>query len=320
MKTILLACFIFLNVQAHEKPKQLTKKIINYEKKDFKFNYLDYCDACGCSANGGSMGFGSVVSANFFGVRYINQNYETNDGLYTNSHWLKEKFNTYQLWSKIPINKKIQLSTLIPYHAHRKEVATGQNSIKGLGDITVMGFYTLWNKKKDSIGLSQTIQVGAGLKMPTGTFDETTAGTVNPSFQLGTGSWDYLFSTEYVIKKHGFGWSNLLNYVVKSSNANAYRFGNQLNYNSTCYYLFEKDKMIIAPQIGLAGEVYASNYKHQEKIRNTSGDVLFTKFGAEIAYKEFSVGAFFQTPLYQHLMSDLVKAKSRLSISFNYKL
>lgn len=320
MKTILLACFVFLNVQAHEKPKQLTKTTIKYEKKDYKFSYLDYCDACGCSANGGSMGFGSVVSANFVGVRYINQNYKTNDGLYTNSPWLKENFNTYQIWSKIPVNKKIQLSTLIPYQAHTKETTTGQNTIKGLGDITLMGFYTVLNKKKDSIGLSQTIQVGAGLKMPTGTFDETTSGAVNPSFQLGTGSWDCLFSTEYVIKKHAFGWSNLLNYIVKSTNTNAYRFGNQLNYNSTCYYLFEKNKIIIAPQIGIAGEIYGSNYKHQEKIRNTNGTIVFTKFGTEIAYKTFSFGAFFQTPLQQHLMSDLVIAKNRFSISVNYKL
>ncbi len=31
------------------------------------------CDACGCSASGGSMGFASMLNTNFIGIRYFNQ-------------------------------------------------------------------------------------------------------------------------------------------------------------------------------------------------------------------------------------------------------
>jgi hypothetical protein len=33
------------------------------------------CDACGCSASGGSMGFSSMLNSNFIGIRYFNQSY-----------------------------------------------------------------------------------------------------------------------------------------------------------------------------------------------------------------------------------------------------
>ena len=42
------------------------------------------CDACGCSASGGSMGFASILNPNFIGVRYFNQSYKSTDGLYSN--------------------------------------------------------------------------------------------------------------------------------------------------------------------------------------------------------------------------------------------
>ena len=45
------------------------------------------CDACGCSASGGSMGFASMLNTNFVGIRYFNQSYKSTDGLYTNSPW-----------------------------------------------------------------------------------------------------------------------------------------------------------------------------------------------------------------------------------------
>ena len=72
----------------------------------------DDCDACGCSANGGSMGFSSVFSNNFVGVRYFNQAYRSKDGIFNNSPWVQEHFNTIQFWARIPVTEKIQVSAL----------------------------------------------------------------------------------------------------------------------------------------------------------------------------------------------------------------
>lgn len=279
------------------------------------------CDACGCSASGGSMGFASMLNSNFIGIRYFNQHYKSSDGLYSNSPWYSESFNTVQVWARIPVYKNVQVSVLLPYHFHSRETATENQDIKGIGDITVLAMYRLYQTHKDSTFLVHTLQVGGGVKAPTGKFDETNAGNVNPSFQVGTGSWDYILATEYIIKRKRFGLNTMLNYVYKTENDKQYRFGNQFNYSGTFFYLYENKKNFsIAPQLGFAGEVYGSNQQYSEVVRKTSGDIFFGKFGVEVGKKNFSMGANAMLPINQNLSNGRVEANYRWSVNLNYNL
>jgi hypothetical protein len=288
------------------------------------YNYvlpaMEKCDACGCSASGGSMGFASMLNSNFIGIRYFNQHYKSSDGLYSNSPWYSESFNTVQVWARIPVYKNVQISALLPYHFHSRETATGNQDIKGIGDITVLAMYRLYQTHKDSTFLVHTLQVGGGVKAPTGKFDQTNAGNVNPSFQVGTGSWDYLLATEYILKRKRFGLNTMLNYVIKTENNKQYRFGNQFNYSTTFFYVYDKKKFSLAPQIGLAGEVYGSNHQYSEVVRKTSGDLFFGKLGVEMGKKKFSCGANVMLPINQNLASGRVVANYRWSVNLNYAL
>ncbi len=278
------------------------------------------CDACGCSASGGSMGFASMLNSNFIGIRYFNQHYKSSDGLYSNSPWYSESFNTVQVWARIPVYKNIQISALLPYHFHSRETATGNQEINGIGDITVLAMYRLYQTHKDSTLLVHTLQVGGGVKAPTGKFDQANAGNVNPSFQVGTGSWDYLLATEYIVKRKRFGLNTMLNYVFKTENDKQYRFGNQFNYSSTFFYVYDKKKFSVAPQVGIAGEVYGSNHQYSEVVRKTSGDIFFGKLGVEMGKKKFSCGANVMLPINQNLASGRVEANYRWSVNLNYAL
>ncbi|MBL7885815.1 MAG: transporter [Flavobacterium sp.] len=290
----------------------------------FKKYYLlldeDDCDACGCSASGGSMGFASMLNTNFVGVRYFNQNYQSTDGLYSNSSWYEENFNTVQIWARIPVVKNVQISVLVPYHFHSRQTENGEQKISGIGDITALAMYRLYQTHKDSTYLVHTLQIGAGIKAPTGKFNETNSGNVNPSYQVGTGSWDYLVATEYVIKRKKLGFNAMLNYVFKTQNQKFYRFGDQFNYAGTLFYLYEKNAFSIAPQIGFAGEVYENNEQHKQIVRDTAGDILFGKFGFEVGKNKFSFGANVMLPINQNLTGGRVEANYRWSINLNYSL
>jgi len=280
----------------------------------------DDCDACGCSASGGSMGFASMLNTNFVGIRYFNQSYKSTSGLYSNSPWYDENFNTIQLWARIPIVKKVQISALVPYHFHNRESATGNQNISGIGDITVLGMYQLYQTLKDSTVFVHTLQAGGGIKVPTGKFDEANNGSFNPSYQVGTGSWDYLLATEYIIRRKQFGLNAMLNYVIKTENDKNYQFGNQFNYGGTFFYLYEKNNLSFAPQLGFAGEVFADNYQHNQKVRNTAGDIFMGKIGFEIGKNKFSLGANYMLPITQNLTNGNVEANYRWSLNFNYSL
>lgn len=291
----------------------------NTPPTDFK-KYLDDCDACGCSASGGGMGFSSMINKNFVGLRYFYQSYSSRDGIFNNSPWVDENFNTVQLWARIPVFKNFQVSALVPYHFHNRELKTGEESINGIGDITVLGLYTVYQTHKDSTMFVHTLQMGAGVKAPTGAYNANDKGTVNPSFQLGTGAWDYLLAAEYVIRHKNFGFNTMLNYAFKTVNDDHYQFGNQFNYAGTFFYTIEKEKITLVPQAGIAGEVYAANKQYDEEVPDTAGDVLFGKIGLEAGSGRFSVGVNGMLPITQNLTGGKVEANYRWSINLNYSL
>lgn len=288
---------------------------------DFR-RYLmdDFCDACGCSASGGGMGFGSMIDANFAGIRYFNQSYSSRDGIFNDSPWIDENFNTVQLWGRIPLNEKIQLSLQVPYHVNNRKPSSGTQAIEGFGDITVLGLYTIYRTRTDSLNWKHTLQAGGGIKVPVGRYNSENNGSVNPSFQLGTGSWDYIAAAEYVVTHRGFGLNVMANYIFKTENDEQYRFGNQFNYAGTLFYKINREKFTIVPQAGLAGEVYTSNKQYGEKLPDTSGEILFGRLGVDAGKGRFSVGLNAMLPVSQNLTGGRVEANCRWAANLNYSL
>ena len=182
--------------------------------------------------------------------------------------------------------------------------------------------YSIYETKKDSTTFTHKLNAGVGIKIPTGKFDAANnLGTINQSFQLGTGSWDYQLVAEYVIKRNQLGVNSMLNYVLKTKNNKKYQYGNQFNFTNTLFYLFEtKNETKIAPQLGIAGEIYQSNKQHQVKLANTSGEILFGKLGVEAGKDKFSVGVNAMLPVRQNLSNGKMEANYRWSINLNYSL
>lgn len=285
------------------------------------FTFFDDCDACGCSANGGSMGFSSMLNENFIGIRYFHQSYKSRDGVFNNSPWINENFNTAQIWARIPVSEKIEITALLPYHFHRRIKTDDNQNIDGIGDITVMAFYNLFESKIDSTAkFGHKILVGGGVKAPTGKFDSANNGSINPSFQVGTGSWDYSVASEYIIRRKKLGLNTTLNYIFKTENDKKYKFGDQFNYGSTLFYTTGIQKVLIVPQIGIAGETYKANQDHKEDVPLTKGNIFFSKIGVEVGYKKFSAGINAMLPINQNLTGGRVEANYRLAVNLNYSL
>lgn len=318
MKKILIVTLCFLVQHAFANgPKPFSNPFI----KCHPFSFFDDCDACGCSANGGSMGFSSMLNENFIGIRYFHQSYKSRDGVFNNSPWIDENFNTSQIWGRIPISKKVEITALIPYHFHRRLKTDDNQNIDGIGDITVMAFYTIFNSKIDSAAnYGHKVMIGGGVKAPTGSYNSANNGSINPSFQVGTGSWDYSIASEYIIRRKKLGLNTTLNYILKTENDQNYKFGDQFNYGSTLFYTTEIRKVMVVPQIGIAGETYTANQDQKEDVPLTQGDIFFGKVGLEMGYKKFSTGINAMLPINQNLTGGRVEANYRLAVHLNYTL
>ena len=208
----------------------------------------------------------------------------------------------------------------MPFHFNNRELITGKQSIQGFGDSTIMGMYSVFDIHSDSTTVGHKFQLGGGIKVPSGKYNAANNGTLNPSFQLGTGSWDYLLVSEYVIKKNQFGMNTSLSYTFKTENQQHYQFGNQFNYGNTLFYLLDLNKIKFVPQLGIAGEVYNANQQFKQEVSDTKGDIVFGKFGLEIGKNRFSLGSNLMLPINQNLTSGNVEAKYRFSLNLNYQL
>lgn len=292
--------------------------------KNTAFEY--FCDTCGCGGNGGSMGFGTGLNNNFIGLRYIGQKYRSRDGIFDNSPWINENFNTVQVWGKFPIGERILINALLPYHSHNRTFAdNSEQRINGVGDATILGYYQLFKQTPDSIisiKPKHTLQVGGGVKLPTGSFDASNIeGSVNPSFQLGTGSWDYILATNYGVSHRNWGLSALVNYTIKTENSKNYQFGNQWNLALNTYKTYYlTDKVSLTPQVGLGGEYFEENKEFGLSVSDTGGDVYFARFGFETNYNRYSIGISSMLPISQNFNAGKVEVKNRVSLYLNINI
>lgn len=288
--------------------------------------FEDYCDTCGCGGNGGSMGFGTGLNNNFVGLRYIGQKYRSRDGIFENSPWINENFNTLQAWGKFPVGNRVIVNAIIPFHSHNRRFSdNSKQDIQGIGDATLLGFYQLLKPIPDSIisiKPKHILQIGGGVKLPTGNFEEENlGGSVNPSFQLGTGSLDYILAINYGITHRNWGISALLNYTIKTENRHSYLFGNQWNVAVNMfktYYL--SDAISLTPQLGLGVEYFEKNKEFGLEVNETGGDVYLARFGLETSYNRYALGISSMLPLAQNLNNGKVEVKNRISFYVNINI
>ncbi len=279
-----------------------------------RIDFYEDCDACGCAAGNGSSGFESLLNPQFIGIKYFAQHYKAKENLFVKDLTQDQYFNTLQFWGKIPVTEKLSVYASLPFHFHEKKTMQGNIRINGIGDLNLMGIYRIINSKNNFHQLSG----GLGVKAPLGKFDEKGISGVNPSFQLGTGSWDYQAALSYKFQKNKVAVLINTDYTIKTENKKHYRFGNQWNYAATGFYrITGNEKTVFSAKTGFQGEVYAQNKQLGEGLPNTSGGALYGKLGFEASYKKLSLGSEVMLPVYTHLAGGDIEAKSRFSIFLN---
>ncbi len=301
---IALILLIFINARA------------SYSDSLFIFSQGN-CDACGCSINNVSNNFEGLLSKQFIGLKYFSQHYKTRENVFITEPKQDEFYNSLQLWGKVPISKKLVLYATIPYQFNYKDT-NPKTSIKGLGDVSVLANYFIFNDRDNSKNSPHKISVNAGVKIPTGKFDENNTTSTNPSFQLGTGSWDILTSANYQFIKEKFAVFLGTDYIIKTQNPKEYKFGNQWNNTLMLYYFTSVKGLKITPKVGAISELFQDNEQRGYTVPNTSGNMILGKTGVEVSYKKFTLGSDVSIPFHTNLMNDEVKPISRFSLFINF--
>ena len=194
----------------------------------------------------------------------------------------------------------------MPYHFNKQVDDDGVSYKNGLGDISVMANYQLLrtgNSNSRSRGIGQELWVGAGIKLPTGTFNvdtrdpDLTVADINA--QIGTGSVDFLLNAIYHVRFNQFGINTVASYKIGTTNHSDYKYGNKFTGTSIAYYQIRLGSTSIAPNVGLVYEHTAANDLNKQPVDLTGGYASSVLAGIEFTVNRVAVGFNVQGPLTQ---------------------
>lgn len=284
------------------------------------------CDVCGCSLGGSYFGILPQFNKNFVGLRWSQARfhaYMNHQSDYLKPETSNDTYQKLELWGRYYVNKRIQLFAFIPYSFNSMKGTEQVVSSHGLGDITLIGNYLLLNTGEDKTKkFKHTWMAGAGVKLPTGDSNLEDKGVlVNPNFQLGTGSLDFLLSTVYTLRYQKAGLSVESGYKINTRNRNDYVFGNQFHASSQVFYWQNAGVFAFLPNAGVYFEQAAKHRDGTILQANTGGSSVQLMAGLETYVKGFTVGFTYKHPVNQHYNSDNIAditAKNSWSLSLTY--
>lgn len=272
------------------------------------------CDACGCSSGGSYLGTMPQIQRSFIGLRHNWRSYTVTpaDG---SSGRIYENYHSSDLWVRYFPHKRVQVLASIPYNYYSRQTDTKTVITQGLGDISLMAGYMVFNNG-DSIGKlwKHTFSVNAGIKLPTGRYNIRNEGLrLNPAMQPGTGSIDYLATLFYSIRYKKVGMAVDANARFCSVNPNDYKQGNRYSASAR---VFVWQKMgfssSILPMAGVSFDYATQDRDLGSIVAESGGKGLFAVAGVEYYYRSLGVGVNYQLPVSTTLAQGTTKATGKL--------
>ena len=284
------------------------------------------CPICGCGGGNLYMGLMPDFKSKFIGIRYHYADYHTqlaNDPTQFSTNY----YNSIEVWGGFNIGNKLRIMGVIPYYSNKQIDDDGTTFNKGIGDITLLAQYNVWQSTaflNNSKALKQELWLGGGIKLPTGNFQvnvadsSTTLADINA--QLGTGSTDFIFTGLYSLQLGKLGLNATANYKVNLENSDKYKYGNKLTGNLIAYYRFGSKHVSMSPNIGIGYESTAKNELQNAKVAFTGSTLVTSIAGVELNYKAIGLGINAQLPLSQNFAEGQTqlrfKAMAHVSYSF----
>lgn len=238
----------------------------------------------------------------------------------------KENYRTAELWGGWNITDHIRVMASVPYSFNQRINQGTDKQKNGLGDISVNGFYRVFNTRTTSCSklFIHTLWAGLGAKFPTGAYSPADKSQNTQSanlFQLGTGSIDVSANAMYDARLQDAGINLSANYKLNTTNKYHYKYGNKFTLSAQPYYKFSiKQKLTIAPNAGILYETAQKDSDNNFPVDISGGNILLGTVGVEASFRKFTLGANYQSPLAQKLALGIVRANDRGMVHIGFAL
>ena len=265
------------------------------------------CDVCGCIAGGSYNGILPQYQTNFMGYRiqynsFMHPNTDLNKN-YGNAV-LEDQYKSQELWFRYFPQKRVQLFFSVPYKINSRIDTKTKNTIQGIGDLSVQADYILFNNG-DSANLKwkNRIFVGAGIRLPTGKYQQRDINKVMmPAvFQVGSGAYSYSLHLLHTIRYKAVGINTNIQYAYNTKNELEFDYGNQFATTVSFFYWKKAKNFSILPNIGMSYETSQKNSEYGIIDNNSGGQTMLANIGLDMYFKKMGLNVFVQKPVYQNI-------------------
>ena len=260
------------------------------------------CDVCGCTLGNQFLGVLPLYQRHIIGMRYLNKSFDIYhpkifiDDVETTS---KDRLTQIDLWYRFQWNSNFQILAFVPYKVYEQKENTSSFTNTGLGDISILANFTVLDITT-KLDFRHTMQLGGGLKLPTGGNKAVQNGVVLSQFkQMGSGTVDFPLQMQWIMRKSSHGLKLEGQYKWNLTNADGYKYGNSLSAALDYIYWRESANMKIIPQIGLALDYIPKDRKNGFAVDLTGVSALYAKISIDAYYKNIGFGFSVQSPLKQ---------------------
>lgn len=283
------------------------------------------CDVCGCSIGGNYFGILPQFHRHFVGLRWSEQSFRSAHSLISANagHFdSEESFRSIDVMGRFYLLQRLQILVLAPYHEFRRMESGVETRSKGLGDMSVMASYVLFDTG-DSLRRKwrQTLTIGGGVKLPTGQSNLTNAEgeLLHPNLQPGSGTTDFMLSAAYTVRRGAWGIAaDVLGRLNTANHQQDYQFGNRISGSAKVFYWKNVGNVVILPNAGVFADGSQANRGDSNLTVGTGGFIALGTLGLDVYMGHFSAGFTFQQPVYQDLGAGKVQSHSRWMATVNY--
>ncbi len=236
-----------------------------------------------------------------------------------------EIFSRYQLGGQYYLNTRVMVQFQAPLIINKRLENTVVSSIqRGLGDLTFIGKYHLYNSKlySNNTMRSKLFLIGAGLVLPTGTFDNFDENNeAEPHLQTGSGTINFLFTTDYQTIFQA--WQVQLNgiYQFNRTNSYTYHFGNKTTISLLISRHFDKKDALLIPSLGLIFNYLQNDEMNgQAIVEDTQRQVLWATAGMQFRYRKIELYGQYQQKVVERIEGIQPNNRYQLQLGLRYIL
>jgi len=255
------------------------------------------CDACGCVATGSGVGLLNQSNKHFVALQYSRLSFRGVGNAQDPSN-TRDFFHQTQINARYHLSRRLQVMAIVPY---KSNIRTGEVPIttNGLGDISFSLNVIVLKKSMEKS--AYRLDISGGVELPTGAYQHNAQEGNQPNgFNIGTGSLDFLWQTNFTWQYQNFGSRLTLSGKIHTENDVLYRFGNQTATTLQVFWRKESTIGTLVPFIGMYGEFIDQDALYGYPEIHTGGQAWYTNAGLQFTKNQIALGIQAYLPVQQN--------------------